>query len=79
MPETSVEIVDAAGKVLPIETEGMVRVRSPYNVDGYLGRVDRASSAFRDQWFYPGDLGRLTTDNLLVISARRGAQRGSSR
>jgi acyl-CoA synthetase (AMP-forming)/AMP-acid ligase II len=72
MPEMSVEIVDAMGNVLPVDTEGMVRVRGPYNIDGYLNRVDATASAFRDRWFYSGDIGRLTTDNLLVIS-RRGA------
>jgi acyl-CoA synthetase (AMP-forming)/AMP-acid ligase II len=28
---------------------------------------------FRDGWFYPGDLGSLTSDNLLVIAGRQNA------
>lgn len=29
-----------------------------------------SSKVFQDGWFYPGDLGRLNTDGLLVISGR---------
>ncbi|MPZ40567.1 MAG: AMP-binding protein [Rhizobiales bacterium] len=70
VPGVIVEIVDAAGKRLPAGREGIVRIRSPYNVGGYLGDRDNSASAFRDGCFYPGDMGYLTPDRVLVIIGR---------
>ena len=72
IPDISVEIIDRSGTVLPPGREGVVRIRSDYNVPGYFHTPDSARS-FRDGWFYPGDLGYLTADRLLVISGREEA------
>jgi acyl-coenzyme A synthetase/AMP-(fatty) acid ligase len=69
-PDTSVEIVDETGRTLAPGQEGLVRVRSRYSVDGYHGRQNQSGSPFRSGWFYPGDMGSLTFDNLLLISGR---------
>lgn len=69
-PDVTVEIVDEAGRQVPAGTDGIVRLRSPYNVSGYLGDAEETAKAFRDGWFYPGDIGRVTRENLLVISGR---------
>jgi acyl-CoA synthetase (AMP-forming)/AMP-acid ligase II len=71
LPEISLEIVDEFGNPLPAGAEGTVRVRSPYNVTGYVGDPLESRSAFRDGWFYPGDVARLTRHGLLVISGRQ--------
>jgi acyl-coenzyme A synthetase/AMP-(fatty) acid ligase len=73
MPDQTVQIVTEAGTVLPPGKEGVVRVGGPYNVDGYLGDTESNTSAFRNGWFYPGDLGRLQQDAMLVISGREKA------
>jgi acyl-coenzyme A synthetase/AMP-(fatty) acid ligase len=69
-PGISVEIVDQSGKVLPVGREGIVRIRSPHNANGYVGNPEESRNAFRDGCFYPGDLGSLTRDGVLVISGR---------
>jgi len=70
VPDTRVEIVDESGNVLPAGREGTIRVRSPFNVTSYVGDSVDTQRAFRDDAFYPGDIGRLDTDGLLVISGR---------
>jgi acyl-coenzyme A synthetase/AMP-(fatty) acid ligase len=72
-PGVSVEIVDDRGKALPPAQEGAVRIRSPFGADGYLGDPEETAKSFRDGWFYPGDLGYLTGENILVISGRQTA------
>jgi acyl-coenzyme A synthetase/AMP-(fatty) acid ligase len=68
-PDMSVEIVDQAGRAVAPGQEGLVRVRGPYSVDGYYGRQSE-DSAFQNGWFYPGDMGSLRADNLLLVSGR---------
>jgi acyl-coenzyme A synthetase/AMP-(fatty) acid ligase len=69
-PWVTVEIVDAGGRKLPPGKEGTVRIRSFYNAAGYVGDAAATARAFRDGCFYPGDMGYLTEDRLLVILGR---------
>jgi acyl-coenzyme A synthetase/AMP-(fatty) acid ligase len=69
-PGVAVQVVDASGTILGPEEEGQVRIRSEFAVDGYFGNPEGSAKVFRDGWFYPGDLGMLNTDNLLMISGR---------
>lgn len=70
MPYQTVEIVDAAGTALPRGSEGRVRITGPYTVPGYIGNVEANTTAFAGGWFYPGDIGRLRDDDMLVVSGR---------
>ena len=65
MPGVEVEIVDAADRVLPIGKEGFVRVRSK------VFAKNMVASRSPDEWFYPGDLGHITENNMLCIAGRR--------
>jgi len=69
-PGVSVEIVDHSGNIMPAGKEGLVRIRSKFGVDRYLGDPAGSEEVFRDGWFYPGDVGALTADQLLIISGR---------
>src|SRR5262249_30804349 len=44
VPEVTVEIVDAAGALLPIGTEGFVRVRTPFS--------DALAAGAESKWYY---------------------------
>jgi acyl-CoA synthetase (AMP-forming)/AMP-acid ligase II len=72
-PGATIQIVDSAGTLLPSDQEGFVRLKSEYAVDRYFGNPEESNKIFRDGWFYPGDLGRLNPDGLLVISGREQA------
>jgi acyl-coenzyme A synthetase/AMP-(fatty) acid ligase len=65
VPGAKVEIVDAAGAVLPIGNEGFVRVETP------VTRLAARKSNSESSWYYPGDLGRLTDNGVLCIAGRR--------
>jgi long-chain acyl-CoA synthetase len=68
IPEVKVEIVDAAGAVLPIGTEGLVRVKTPFSSALASGAPDAGPES---RWYYPGDIGRLTDNGVLCIAGRR--------
>jgi acyl-CoA synthetase (AMP-forming)/AMP-acid ligase II len=70
-PGVTIQVVDASNTLLPPLEEGAVRIRSGYAVNGYFGDPDEASKVFRDGWFYPGDLGALNAEGLLMITKRR--------
>jgi len=69
-PHAAIEILDSSGRELPIGREGVVRIRTPHRAAGYIGDPEATKAAFRDDAFYPGDIGRLTPEGLLVIGGR---------
>jgi acyl-CoA synthetase (AMP-forming)/AMP-acid ligase II len=69
-PQVTIQVVDASGSILPADQEGHVRIKSRYAVDQYFGNPEESSKVFRDGWFYPGDLGLLNSEGLLVITGR---------
>jgi acyl-coenzyme A synthetase/AMP-(fatty) acid ligase len=72
-PGVEVQAVDAEDRPLPPNTEGILRIRGANCIAGHLGD-DAASpdSAFRDGWFYCGDIGSVSGDGLLTVSGRAG-------
>lgn len=64
------EVVDAHDAPVPAGQPGHVRIQSPSMIDGYLDDEPATAAAFRNGWFYPGDLGRLTPDGQLIHLGR---------
>jgi acyl-CoA synthetase (AMP-forming)/AMP-acid ligase II len=48
----------------------VVCIRGLASSDGYAGNPGRRAAAFRDGWFLPGDLGKLTADGDLIYYGR---------
>lgn len=72
LPGVQVEIADEKGRALPRGQEGNIRIRSDHGVTECLEDADETRRAFRDGWFYAGDRGFFTKDDILVISSRPG-------
>jgi acyl-coenzyme A synthetase/AMP-(fatty) acid ligase len=72
-PGAEVEIVDASDNPLAAGQEGIVRTRTSQMVDGYVGNPDATARAFRNGWFYPGDIGSLAHDGMLLIRGREAS------
>lgn len=70
LPPARVEIVNEADSPVPAGQEGIVRVKAPEMVSGYLEQAPAGRSAFHDGWFYPGDIGVLAGDGQLTIRGR---------
>ncbi len=68
--DLDVQAVDEYGHPLPAGSEGLLRMRGEGCVDRYLGAPKASARAFRDGWFYPGDIGCVTADRVLVIRGR---------
>jgi acyl-coenzyme A synthetase/AMP-(fatty) acid ligase len=68
VPGVEVEAVDDAGTPVPRDTDGFLRVRGDGCARGYLDDTG-PSRAFRDGWFYSGDMGRVV-DGILVLRGR---------
>ena len=69
----TVQAVDEADRVLPAGEQGILRIRGDVCVARYVGDPPGSDRAFRNGWFYPGDVGCLTADNVLIISGRQTA------
>jgi acyl-coenzyme A synthetase/AMP-(fatty) acid ligase len=67
-PWAQVEIVDEAQRVLPAQSEGYLRFRTPFYLANFAANNPGADS--RDAWYYPGDLGYVTENGVLCIRGR---------
>jgi acyl-CoA synthetase (AMP-forming)/AMP-acid ligase II len=69
LPGVVAEIVDEQDCTVPAGQTGNLRIRSEYGVKEYLDDSSATQHAFRDGWFYTGDRGHLTNDNVLVLAS----------
>jgi acyl-CoA synthetase (AMP-forming)/AMP-acid ligase II len=70
VPGFAVEAVDDGDRPLLAGNVGRIRIRGPLCADGYMGDPQATAAAFKDGWFYPGDLGTVTAERMLVLSGR---------
>ncbi len=71
LPGVSLRIVDPDSyERLPVGTAGMLLVKGPNVMDGYLGREDLTTQAMRDGWYITGDIAKLDEDGFLAITDR---------
>ena len=66
----TLQIVNDAGQVCAAGEVGALRVRTDYMVDGYVNNPEATARAFRDGWFYSGDLASWAEDGGLKLVGR---------
>ena len=71
LPGISVRIVDPdTYELLPVGTPGMLLVKGPNVMDGYLGREDLTAEVMREGWYITGDIAKLDEDGFIAITDR---------
>tara|TARA_R110002096_G_scaffold44670_3_gene120920 strand:+ start:956 stop:2494 length:1539 start_codon:yes stop_codon:yes gene_type:complete len=59
-----------SGEELPIGDSGLLRVKGPNVMRGYLGMQDKTAEVLNDGWYDTGDIVRLDEDGFLWIEGR---------
>lgn len=71
LPGVAMKIVDPeTGRLLPPGTEGLLLVKGPNVMTGYLNQPELTAAALRDGWYCTGDVARLDRDGFVAITDR---------
>ena len=70
--DSIVEIIDSAGNPCLPGQNGVIRVKNPYLVRGYLNNPEAQAASFKDGWFYSGDFGMWGINGELEVKGRVG-------
>ena len=70
VPWAEVEVIDPDGRPLSPGKQGRLRFRGIGFATSYYENPEATAKAFRDGWFYPGDIGRVSVRGSLFVAAR---------
>jgi acyl-[acyl-carrier-protein]-phospholipid O-acyltransferase/long-chain-fatty-acid--[acyl-carrier-protein] ligase len=71
LPGVAVEVVHPATmQPLPPNREGLLLVKGPNRMLGYLGQTERTAEVVRGGWYITGDIGALDDEGFLRITDR---------
>jgi len=71
-PDVRIDVLDDAGQMLPAGETGRLRIRSEVSANGLLDSANNLVP-FGPEGYFPGDLGAVSQDGVLVLSGRENA------
>ena len=71
LPGIGIRIIDPdSGEVLPVDKSGLLLVRGPNVMVGYLNRPEKTAEVLKDGWYNTGDIATQDEDGFLRITDR---------
>jgi len=71
LPGVAAKVVDPeTGATLPPNTPGLLLMKGPNVMLGYLGRPDLTAEAIKDGWYHTGDIATIDEDGFISITDR---------
>ena len=71
LPGIGVHIVDPdSGETVPVDKSGLLFVRGPNIMVGYLNRPEKTAEVLKDGWYNTGDIATVDEDGFLRITDR---------
>ena len=71
IPGVAIRIVDPdSGAILKPGQPGLILVKGPNVMNGYLGQADKTAEVVRDGWYVTGDIGIMDDDGFIRITDR---------
>ncbi len=72
VPGVSAKVVDPdSGADLPAGQPGLLLVKGPNVMQGYLGQPDLTAKVLRDGWYVTGDMAKLDEQGFITITGRQ--------
>jgi len=71
LPGVAVKVTDPdTGRTLPTGEAGLLKVKGPNVMLGYLGKPELTAEVLQDDWYNTGDVARMDADGFVAITDR---------
>lgn len=71
IPGSIVRVIDPdTGAVLGLDQPGMLEIRGPHIMQGYLNKPEQSARVLRDGWYTTGDIAKLDSEGFVTITDR---------
>ncbi|HEY1785177.1 MAG TPA: AMP-binding protein, partial [Pirellulales bacterium] len=72
VPEVTVKVLDPeSGTEMPVDQPGMLWVKGPNVMKGYLDQPQLTAEVIRDGWYKTGDLAKVDAEGFITITGRQ--------